>query len=137
LRHHAVIGLSGKCLRDFYGHFGFTHLVVEEIPGTSYIQALTGGAWSSAVIVKLKNDDGVVLEIIEPKGLIAAEEFSTVTSWAHIAITVTNCDQATQHVVEMGGSEVGGPITNPDSPYRVAYVRDPAGNLIELVEYLA
>ena len=136
LRHHAVIGLSGKVLRDFYEYFGFTHLVVEEIPDTAYIQALTGGAWSSALIVKLKNDDGDVLEIIEPQGLLEAIDFSTVTSWAHIAITVTNCDQATQDVVELGGSQVGGPITNPDSPYRVAYVRDPAGNLVELVERL-
>jgi len=137
LRHHAVIGLSGKALRGFYAYFGFTHLIAEELPDTPYIQALSGGAWSSAVIFKLKNDDGDVLEIIEPKGLIAAEEFSMVTSWAHIAITVTNCDQATQRVIEMGGSEVGGPVTNPDSPYRVAYVRDPAGNLLELVERLA
>jgi catechol 2,3-dioxygenase-like lactoylglutathione lyase family enzyme len=136
LRHHAVIGLSGRTLRSFYEYFGFTHLVAEEIPDTSYIQALTGGAWSSALIVKLKNDDGDVLEIIEPAGLTAAADTSTVTSWAHIAIAVTNCDQATQRVVDMGGSQVGGPITNPDSPYRVAYVRDPAGNLIELVERL-
>jgi len=136
LRHHAVIGLSGKVLRDFYEYFGFTHLVVEEIPDASYIQALTGGAWSSALIIKLKNYDGHVLEIIEPEGLSAANDFSTVTSWAHIAIAVTNCDQATQRVVEMGGSQVGGPISNPDSPYRVAYVRDPSGNLIELVESL-
>lgn len=136
LRHHAVIGPSGKVLRDFYSVFGFTHLVVEELPDTRYIQALSGGAWSSAVIVKLKNDDGDVLEIIEPKGLIAAEEFSMVTSWAHIALTVTNCDQETQRVIDMGGSKVGGPVTNPDAPYRVAYVRDPAGNLLELVERL-
>ncbi len=136
LRHYAVIGLSGRTLRSFYEYFGFTHLVVEEIPDTSYIQALTGGAWSSALIVKLKNDDGDVLEIIEPSGLAAVEDTSTVTSWAHIAIAVTNCDQATQRVVDMGGSQVGGPITNPDSPYRVAYVRDPAGNLVELVERL-
>ena len=54
LRHHAVVGLSGRTLRSFYEYFGFTHLVVEEIPDTSYIQALTGGAWSSAVIVQLK-----------------------------------------------------------------------------------
>ncbi len=136
LRHHAVIGLSGKVLRDFYGHFGFTHLVVEEIPDTSYIQALSGGAWSSAVIVKLKNEDGVVLEIIEPSGLVETKDFSTVVSWAHIAIAVTNCDQETERVIAMGGSQVGGPVTNPDSLYRVSYVRDPAGNLIELVERL-
>jgi catechol 2,3-dioxygenase-like lactoylglutathione lyase family enzyme len=136
LRHHAVVGLSGRTLRSFYEYFGFTHFVVEEIPDTSYIQALTGGAWSSAVVVKLKNDDGDVLEIIEPKGLTAAKDFSTVTGWGHIAIAVINCDQATQRVVEMGGTKVGVPITNPDSPYRVAYVRDPSGNLIELVERL-
>jgi len=136
LRHHAVVGLSGRTLRSFYEYFGFTHLVVEEIPDTSYIQALTGGAWSSALIVKLKNDDGDVLEIIEPTGLTAAKDTSTASSWGHIAIAVINCDQAIQRVVEMGGIQVGGPVTNPDSPYRVAYVRDPAGNLMELVERL-
>jgi hypothetical protein len=137
LRHHAVIGLSGKVLRDFYGHFGFTDLVVEETPDFVYIQALTGGAWASAVIVKLMNEDGDILEIIEPQGLVAASDFSMVTSWAHIAIAVTNCESAVRHVIELGGSQVGGPVTNPDSPYAVAYVRDPAGNLIELVEPLS
>jgi catechol 2,3-dioxygenase-like lactoylglutathione lyase family enzyme len=136
LRHHAVVGLSGKVLRDFYGHLGFTDLVVEEIPDAVYIQALTGGAWSSAVIVKLRNEDGDILEIIEPQGLVAASDFSMVTSWAHIAIAVTNCDLAAREAVGMGGTEVGGPVINPDSPYKVAYVRDPAGNLIELVQRL-
>ena len=138
LRHHAVVGSSAAALRDFYEYFGFSHLVSEEVPDTTYIRALSGGAWSAARILKVGNDTGDVLEIIEPTGLSEATDTNSVTNWAHIAVTVANCDQAATWAASVGGgSHVGGPVTNPDAPYRVAYVRDPAGNLIEIVERLS
>ena len=134
LRHHAVTGPSATILRDFYEYFGFTQLIVEETPDQEYIQALTGGAWSAAHILKLKNSVGDVLEIIEPS--ILADEFSSggAGNWSHLAFTVLSCDEAVSDVLGIGGHLVGGPVTNPEAPFRVAYVRDPALNLIELVE---
>jgi catechol 2,3-dioxygenase-like lactoylglutathione lyase family enzyme len=137
LRHHAVTGASATVLRDFYAYFGFSHLIVEESPNPDYIKALTGGAWSAARILKLRNAVGDVLEIIEPSDSSGEATFGGAGNWSHLAFTVDNCDQAVSDVLGMGGQLVGNSVTNPDAPYRLAYVRDPAQNLIELVEGLS
>ena len=134
LRHHAVTGPSAFILRDFYAYFGFTQLIVEESPDPEYIQSLTGGAWSAALILKLKNSAGEVLEIIEPSASSGEHSFGGAGNWSHLAFTVLSCNEAVSDVLGIGGHLVGGPVTNPEAPFRVAYVRDPALNLIELVE---
>ena len=136
LRHHAVTGPSAAILRDFYEYFGFTGLIVEESPDPEYIQALTGGVWSAARILKLKNSVGDVLEIIEPSILAGELTSGGAGNWSHVAFTVISCDEAVSEVLGMGGHLVGGPVTNPEAPFRVAYVRDPADNLIEIVQPL-
>ena len=136
LRHHAVTGPSAAILRDFYEYFGFTQLIVEETPDPEYIQALTGGVWSAARILKLKNSVGDVLEIIEPSILAGELTSGGAGNWSHLAFTVISCDEAVSEVLGMGGHLVGGPVTNPEAPFRVAYVRDPADNLIEIVQPL-
>ena len=134
LRHHGIIGPSSSNLVEFYSYFGFTDVVAEEIPSGPYIQALSGGAWESAVVVKLRNSHGDTLEVIQPQSTSEGDALVISAGWSHMAFTVGNCDDSVQHVLSAGGFLVGGPITNPDAPFRVAYVRDPAMNLIELVE---
>ena len=137
LRHHAVTGPSAAVLQEFYAYFGFTQLIVEESPDSGYIKALSGGAWSGARILKLRNAVGDVFEIIEPSACSNEASWGGSGNWSHLAFTVDNCDEAVSAVLAMGGQLVGGPVTNPEAPYRVAYVRDPAQNLIELVEGLS
>ncbi|MSX63185.1 MAG: hypothetical protein F2763_00635 [Actinobacteria bacterium] len=129
-----MTGPSANILQEFYEYFGFTQLIIEESPDPEYIQALTGGAWSAARILKLKNSVGDVLEIIEPSILAGELTSGGAGNWSHLAFTVLSCDEAVSDVLGMGGHLVGGPVTNPEAPFRVAYVRDPALNLIELVE---
>jgi catechol 2,3-dioxygenase-like lactoylglutathione lyase family enzyme len=137
LRHHAVTGPSATVLQDFYEYFGFTHLIVEELPDSDYIKTLSGGAWFGARILKLRNAVGDVLEIIEPSDSSVEATFGGAGNWSHLAFTVVNCDEVVSAVLAMGGQLVGGPVTNPEAPFKVAYVRDPAQNLIELVEGLS
>ena len=137
LRHHAVTGPSAAVLQDFYAFFGFTHLIVEELPDSDYIKALSGGAWSGARILKLRNAVGDVLEIIEPSDSSGESILGGAGNWSHLAFTVDNCDEVVSAVLARGGQLVGGPVTNPEAPYKVAYVRDAAQNLIELVEALS
>lgn len=136
LRHHAVTGPSAAVLQDFYAYFGFIQLVVEESPNPDYIKALSGGAWSGARIVKLRNAVGDVLEIIEPSDSSGDATFGRAGNWSHLAFTVDNCDEAVRDVLAMGGQLVGGPVINPEAPYKVAYVRDPHDNLLEIVQTL-
>jgi catechol 2,3-dioxygenase-like lactoylglutathione lyase family enzyme len=136
LRHHAVTGPSASVLQDFYAYFGFIQLIVEEFPNPDYIKTLTGGAWSAARILKLRNEVGDVLEIIEPLDPSGLVTFGGAGNWSHLAFSVNDCDQAVKDVLAMGGQLVGGPVTNPEAPYKVAYVRDPHYNLLEIVQAL-
>ena len=135
-RHCAVTGSSLEVLIDFYGNLGFTDVVATEVPNHVYIEALSGGAWESARIAKLSNSEGMLLEVIEPHFAENRRENKASLPWSHIALTVHCCNEVTAQIVKAGGMLVGGPIDNPDSLYRVAYVRDPYGNLLELVEPL-
>jgi catechol 2,3-dioxygenase-like lactoylglutathione lyase family enzyme len=132
-----VTGPSASDLKAFYALFGFIHNGVEEHPNLEYIRVLSGGAWSNALILKLTNPSGDVLEIIEPSWSSEHQLPEMAQGWSHLAFSVSSCDEAVHHIVENGGLLVGGPTTNPDAPFRVAYVRDPAANLIELVETLS
>jgi len=136
LRHHAITGPSAAVLQDFYAYFGFTHLIVEELPDSDYIKTLSGGAWSAARILKLRNAVGDVLEIIEPSDSSDEATFGRLGNWSHLAFTVNNCEEAVRDVLAMGGRLVGGPVINPEAPYKVAYVRDPQDNLLEIVQVL-
>ena len=79
---------------------------------------------------------GDVLEIIEPLDPSGSVTFGGAENWSHLAFSVNNCDQAVKDVLAMGGQLVGGPVTNPEAPYKVAYVRDPHYNLLEIVQAL-
>ena len=136
IRHFAITGPSAEALREFYAFLGFIHLVKEEVPEPEYIAALTGGKWSGAVILKLSNARGQVLEIIEPVLPEGGENSKLLFGWSHLAFTVNDCEASVNAVRSKGGILVGGPEVNPQEPFKVAYVRDPAGNLIELVEAL-
>lgn len=135
-RHFAVTGDSLEGLMNFYGGLGFTERVAYEVPDRDYIQVLSGQMWDSARIAKLSNRDGVVLELIEPHFVADRRSEVAPSLWSHFAVTVECCHRAVAEIVDAGGTLVGGPTDNPDSPYRVAYARDPYGNLLELVEPL-
>ena len=51
-----------------------------------------------------------------------------------MALSVEDCPSLVEELVREGASVTGGPIRSPSGPYVVAYVRDPSGNLVELVQ---
>jgi catechol 2,3-dioxygenase-like lactoylglutathione lyase family enzyme len=54
--------------------------------------------------------------------------------WAHIALEVEDLDGTYPRLVEAGASGVWEPRQAPEPGARMAFVHDPDGNLIELIE---
>jgi predicted enzyme related to lactoylglutathione lyase len=81
-------------------------------------------------------DDGPTLEIFSYDQLIEGElPKSNQCGFAHIAFAVEDVDQALQAVIAAGGGAVG-EIAEAEVKgvglLRVAYARDPEGNIVEL-----
>jgi catechol 2,3-dioxygenase-like lactoylglutathione lyase family enzyme len=130
IRHVAVIDTPNIRVKDFYRALGFNHSLVVEHPDAEYIRALTGEAFCDFRVEKLSNDLGFVVEIVT----IGDAHFLLNRCWSHFALTVVSLERTLAHTDTYGGEVVGGPIRSPDGPFVVAYIRDPAGNLVELVE---
>lgn len=130
LRHAAVIEYSDAPIAWFYRKLGFSTCVATEEPEHEYIKELSGGAWSQVSINKFANGRGSIMEIIS---LPYPRRHSTM-AWNHVAISVEDCHSLVRELVKEGATVTGGPIRSPSGPYVVAYVRDPSGNLVELVQ---
>ena len=133
VRHHAVVVADLDAARDFYGVLGFRRLHFLGAANESFVRQLSGKAWLSLDVCKLANEHGDVVECLRP----IESEVSAISvgcSWSHIALTVSNCEEAIEELCELGATRVGGPVRDPDAPFRVSYLRDPWGNLIEIVE---
>lgn len=129
-RHAAVIEYRDSPVSWFYSELGFDTLISSEIPDIEYMGALSGGALSSVSISKYENPQGSLIEVIS----VPFAAPSNCLPWNHVAISVGDCAAITESLVRGGGSLVGGPVQSTSGPYLVAYVRDPSGNLVELVQ---
>ena len=132
LRHAAVIEYCDAHIAWFYRTLGFKACTATEQPDTGYIEQLSGGAWSQVSISKYSNSYGSVVEIIS----LPSRRPVFVEVWNHIAISVEDCQASVSELVDQGATVTGGPIRSPSGPFIVAYVRDPSGNLVELVQRL-
>lgn len=90
--------------------------------------------------VVLCSPAGVRLELIERTGSTRQQshadalEASLTQGFGHWALSVTDLDQAFAGLTTAGGAAVWPPAPAVQPGARFAYVRDPEGNLIELIQ---
>ncbi|HKT03274.1 MAG TPA: VOC family protein [Rugosimonospora sp.] len=91
-------------------------------------------------IVMLRSPDGYRIELLhrpgsEP-GLRAADPPAAVLTegYGHVALAVADLDAGYARLLELGAGPVMAPRPSPEPGVRMAFVRDPEGNLVELVE---
>ncbi len=136
VRHFGIIGNNLDEMEIFYRELGFTFHNREMCIG-KYIEELSGKNWSSAEIIKLKNNENVILELICPTWVDLTKINFQSTSWSHIAITVhDDLNSKINKLKALGAVIQGGPVLSPNGPYMVCYLRDPWNNLIELTNPL-
>ncbi|GAA3438532.1 VOC family protein [Kutzneria kofuensis] len=87
----------------------------------------------------LRSADGLKIELIE-RGGSAPQEFADpfdgagTQGYFHWALHVADLDQTFAHLIEAGATEVSAPAPAVRPGARFAYVKDPEGNLLELVQ---
>lgn len=76
-------------------------------------------------------DNGVELQLSETDG---EDEFDHGTAWDHLAVAVEDVDEAFDEIDHHG--VVQEPADNDPAGARTAFVRDPDGHVVELVQPL-
>jgi catechol 2,3-dioxygenase-like lactoylglutathione lyase family enzyme len=90
--------------------------------------------------VVLRASNGLRVELIERAGSTRPEAFtdpldaSRLQGYGHWALEVTNLDQAYTQLIESGAQPVWPPAPAIEPGAHFAYVKDPEGNLLELIE---
>lgn len=90
--------------------------------------------------VFVKSVDGVALELLErdgsthPRPAEAVPESLLTQGFAHLCFRVEDVDAALERAVAAGGTVVGTPGPSPEPGVRFAFVRDPEGNFVELLD---
>lgn len=123
----ASVGDLERSIQFYRDVFGF---VVDEtfaIPGT---------AVRGAVLV---NAGGARVELFHREGSRAAPPGHPIDStlqqgWFQLAFAVHDVAAVFERVVDAGATAVKPPFVAPDGRCRVAFVGDPDGNLIELIQ---
>jgi lactoylglutathione lyase len=91
-------------------------------------------------IVMLVNEHGQRLELLSRQGsspgLRAANPAEAVLTqgYGHIAFDVSGVDAAYQRLLTLGARSVMPPQPSPERNVRMAFVLDPEGNLVELLD---
>lgn len=126
------IGLSVGDLdaqRDWYrGAFGFDIADPFEIPAVG----VRG--------VFLRGPDGVAIELLERHGSSHRPPATTPPDellsqgWGHLCLRVEDVDAAFGSLVTAGARVVAAPAESPQAGVRFAFVTDPEGNFIELLD---
>lgn len=89
--------------------------------------------------VILRGADGLKIELIE-RGDSTSQEFADpydgagVQGYFHWALYVTDLEATFEHLLVAGASEVSPPAAAVREGARFAYVKDPEGNLLELIQ---
>jgi lactoylglutathione lyase len=90
----------------------------------------------------LRHDSGVRLELFERAGSTAGLqgatpiEALTTRGYGHFAFAAPDIDPVFARALDAGASAVVEPSPSPEPGVRFAFLADPEGNLVELVELL-
>jgi len=93
--------------------------------------------------VMLRSPDGWRLELLSRPGSVAGllavnpVEAALTRGFGHFAVDVPDVDTAYDVVLEAGASNRMSPRPSPEPGVRMAYVADPEGNLIEIIDRTA
>ena len=89
--------------------------------------------------VVLRNGAGARIELFEKQGSVPMRksdpnEGTAFHGWFQLAFSARNVAEQFERVVAGGAAVIKPPFTAPDGMTTVAFIADPDGNLIELIE---
>jgi catechol 2,3-dioxygenase-like lactoylglutathione lyase family enzyme len=89
--------------------------------------------------VILRGSAGLQIELVErggsvPQNFADAYDGAGVQGYFHWALTVADLDETIDGLLAAGATQVSAPADTIRPGFRYAYVKDPEGNLIELIQ---
>lgn len=91
--------------------------------------------------VFLLGPDDIAIELLERQGSVVVRPAATnppeallARGWAHLCLRVDDVDATFARLVEAGAGVLTRPGDSPEPGVRFAFVTDPEGNLIELLD---
>ncbi|TDD27889.1 VOC family protein [Kribbella turkmenica] len=129
--HHTSLSVANlDTQRDWYQRALGLHEVIEEFQLDE----------PPVRTVVLKSSSGVRLELIERAGASRSRDYSdpldaaNTLGFGHWAVSVRDVRTAYTTIVAAGGTGVWPPADAVEPGARFAYIKDPEGNLIELIQ---
>ena len=126
-----------KSLEFYRDYLGF--MVIQDFwDDSDYINEITGISEANVHMIKLKADDGTVLELLDyithPTELIEQEVYNV--GACHLALQVYDIEVAYEELVSKGVSFISRPVLSSEGIAKVCFCFDPDNTRIELVEML-
>jgi catechol 2,3-dioxygenase-like lactoylglutathione lyase family enzyme len=137
-RHVGIITKDIKKSVNFYNQILGLEIIQEFSDSSDYINEITGLTNATAHFVKLKTQDGAVLELLEyPTHKTEPVDVSIINVGVlHIALRVENADKAYEHLMKIGVKTLSKPVISSEGIAKVFFCIDPDNIRVELVEML-
>ena len=138
-RHTGIVVSDLERMLKFYRDCLGLKVERENTESGPYIDKLTGLKDAQVITVKLSIPGGALIELLSFKSSAKAhtpESQIDNPGFSHISLTVGNIEAEYQRLFDKGIKFISSPQISPKGYAKVAFCRDPEGNLIELVEEL-
>ena len=137
-RHTGIITNNMSASLNFYHKILGLEIIQEFTDSSEYINIITGIENGSAHFIKLKGEDGFVLELLEyPTHPTKPVDISIINVGVlHIALSVYDSDKVYEHLVKNNIKVLSKPILSSEKIAKVFFCLDPDGTRVEIVEML-
>lgn len=138
VRHTGIICKDIEKSLQFYRDFLGLEVIQDFWDDSEYINEITGMEGANVHMIKLKVDDGTVVELLDyvthPTELIEQQVYNA--GACHIAFQVHNLENAYFELMEKGVRFLSKPVLSSERIAKVCFCLDPNNTRIELVEML-
>lgn len=137
-RHTGIIVKNMKESQHFYENLLGLVTLQDYSDDSDYINEVLGLSNGDIHMVKLKTEDGYIIELLEylnhPTDFVSAPFYNIGT--LHIAFTVQNADHMYKKLRNAGINVISKPLLSSEKTAIVFFCTDPNGIRVELVEIL-
>ncbi len=137
-RHVGIITKDIQKSINFYNKILGLEIIQEFYDSSDYINEITGLKNATAHFVKLKTEDGAVIELLEyPTHKTDSVNISIINVGVlHIALRVLDADEAYSKLNSLGIKTLSKPVLSSEGIAKVFFCIDPDNVRVELVEML-
>jgi len=135
-RHTGIIVKNMESSRQFYENILGLEVVQDYEDDSNYINDVLGLSGGNIRMIKLKTQDGYIIELLEyinhPTKVLSSPFYNVGN--CHIAFTVSDADEMYKKLLDKGIEIISRPLLSSEKTAIVFFCCDPNGIRVELVE---